>query len=499
MPKQRSIGDRSSATSAALNNHCEADEDFVIATKIDDDFDVSFSDRMSNNQGNPLQEAPSPTQSIKSDVGSVCMVNPEDGHWICHPYKRQKLQDEIDQAQNTGMSKKGATLETLQRNNVSCYIVTHESSNILKAIRSIIDKAASENVSTALLEPNVKLRCCLFEDENGRLFNLVVSEHSVGPATEWASLLQSFSGIQAMIAFVVLCRSFPCAFANNIGQLQPALLSVIMGLVFKEEISLSAVNVSMLVRCMPSVSAHTLTSELGSDWLRKIATLLLAFAGAATGDGQKYMTITGIFIMAGLLLANLGSRAWHFMKWKPISYRGPFSPAVGYVIAMLSGFVLPFMGYREIEAGGKPALESVIGSALIVAIVFVLSDIDEIQSFIVVGSEACPQNDVNVVVSIWWTLTFVSSLAMVLYIKPHRELPANEEHLLVPAQESPVGFRVPNLPDYVVDPILAKEGISWISKRVEFVFGVVVALVAGGLIIYLNSTNVDNILTGEAR
>ena len=454
---------------------------------------------MLNNNGDPAQEESSPIHRISSGAGSVCVVDPEDGHLICHPYKRQKLQDQIDQAQNTGMSKKDATLETLQQNKVACYIVTHKSAKIiLKAIRSVIDKAASENVHIALIDPDVKLRCCLFEDENGLLFNLVVSEHSVGPATEWASLLQSFSGIQAMIAFSVLCRSIPCAFADNIGQLQPALLSVIMGLVFKEEISLSAVNASMLVRCMPSVSAHTLTSELGSDWLRKIATLLLAFAGAATGDGQKYMTITGIFIMVALLLSNLGSRAWHFMKCKPISYRGPFSPALGYVTAILAGFVLPFMGYREVEAGGKPALESVIGSALIVAIVFVLSDIDEIQNFIVLGSEACPQKDVNVVVGIWWTLTFLSSLFMVLRIKPRRELPANEEHLLVPAQESPVGFRVPNLPDYAVDPILAKEGIGWISKRIEFGFGVVVALVSGGFMIYVNYADADNALTGQA-
>ncbi|KAI2499472.1 hypothetical protein MHU86_14992 [Fragilaria crotonensis] len=453
---------------------------------------------MSNNQGNPPEEAPSPIKArTSSGLGSICLADSEDVQLGCQSYKRQNFQDEIDQAEDTGISKKDATLETLQRNNVSCYIVSHESSNILRAIRYVIDEASRDNVGMALVDPDVKLRCCLFEDKNGCLFNLVVSEHSVGPATEWASLLQSFSGIQAMIAFVVLCRSLPCAFANNIGQLQPALLSVIMGLVFKEEISLSAVNVSMLVQCMPSISAHTLTSGLGSDWLRKIATLLLAFAGAATGDGQKYMTIIGIFIMAGLLLANLGSRAWHFMKWKPISYHGPFSPAVGYVIAMLSGFVLPFMGYREIEAGGKPALESVIGSALIVAIVFVLSDIDEIQNFIVVGSEACPQKDVNVLVGIWWTFTFVSSLVMVLQIEPHQELPANEEHLLVPAQESPVGFRVPNLPDYVVDPIQAREGISWISKRVEIVFGVVVALVTGGLMMFLNHSNVDTILTGQ--
>jgi hypothetical protein len=54
---------------------------------------------------------------------------------------------------------------------------------------------------------------------------------------------------------------------------------------------------------MPSVSAHSLTSVFGSDWLRKILTLLLAVSSTATGEVQKYMTISGIFI-TGMVFAG---------------------------------------------------------------------------------------------------------------------------------------------------------------------------------------------------
>ncbi|WP_287287944.1 hypothetical protein, partial [Okeania sp. SIO2B9] len=60
----------------------------------------------------------------------------------------------------------------------------------------------------------------------------------------------------------------------------------------------------------------------------------------------------------------------------------------------------PYMGHREIEAGGKRALESIITSALIVAVVFVVSDFNEIQKLIVIGSETCRQDEVNVVVGL---------------------------------------------------------------------------------------------------
>ena len=467
----------------------------VVVMDGDDDFELSFE------SGLPVDEQGfqvlSPPAFEKEESGSVCLMNPETGRWTCRPYKREKLKDEMDQAQATGRSKKVAILETLLKMHITCYVVEHGSENILKDLRSIVDKVAHENRNIALFNPNVTQRCCLFEDHEGRLFNLVFSNHAVGPAGQWESLLSSFSGTEAMIAFTVLCRSLPCAFEDNIGQLRPAYLSLILGLVFSEEISLSWLNTGMLVRSMPSVSAHTMTSTVGSDWLRKILTLVLALAGAATGDVQKYMTISGICLTGAVLMANLGSRAWFFMKWRPFWYSGPFSQLLGYLAAIIAGLIFPYMGHREIEAGGKRALESVLTSAVVVAIVFVLSDFDEIQKLLVVGSEACPQDDVNIVVGIWWTITLLSSMLMVLRIEPYQQFPADEESLLVPSQASPVGFRVPNLPDFVVDPNLVQKGSACVSLETELVLGAIMALAIGGGIVYLAFTEVDDEYTGS--
>jgi hypothetical protein len=143
------------------------------------------------------------------------------------------------------------------------------------------------------------------------------------------------------------------------------------------------------------------------------------------------------------------------MKFQPLRYNGPLSLSVGYVLAAIAGMVFPYMGHREIEAGGKRALESVLTSALIVALVFVLSDYDEIQKLIVLGSEACPQGSVNIVVGVWWTVTLLSSMFMVLRIKPYPYLPA-DENLLVPARDRQLALRFRIFLTLLVDPILSR-------------------------------------------
>ena len=174
---------------------------------------------------------------------------------------------------------------------------------------------------------------------------------------------------------------------DNIS-LRPAYLSLILGLALTEEISLAWLNASMLIRATPSVSAHSLTSPVGSDSLRKLVLLALALAGATNGSLQVLLTIGGITGALSLLLANLGARAWHFLRWKPLHYTGRGSFFIAFVLAVMTGVVLPYMGHRSIAVGGKGAMEYVIRTALIVALVFVISDYDELQKFLVFGSES---------------------------------------------------------------------------------------------------------------
>ena len=256
----------------------------------------------------------------------------------------------------------------------------------------------------------------------------------------------------------------------------------------------------MLVRASPSVSAHTLMHGTGSDLSRKAVVLSLALAGAATGKLQKYMTLGGISLACMVLLANLGSRAWLFLKWKPLRYQGPGSSVLAYLAAVVTGAVFPYMGHRSMEIGGKASVEHVIKTGIIVALVFLASDFNEVQKFLIVGSEYCNQDWVNVAVGGWWALTMILSLLMARSIPYHDAHPNYDgEPLLIPDQNSPVGFKVPSLPDFTIDPGLAQTGSSWLSLRAEVVMGVLFAMAAGTGIIYLAFTEWDESVVDQVE
>jgi hypothetical protein len=102
---------------------------------------------------------------------------------------------------------------------------------------------------------------------------------------------------------------------------------------------------------------------------------------------QTVLTAGGIAGAVLILLANLGARSWLFLRWRPIKYYGPGSFLLSFVLAVATGFLLPYMGHRSIAIGGKGAMEYVLKTAMLVAVVFVVSDYDDLQKFLVVGSE----------------------------------------------------------------------------------------------------------------
>jgi hypothetical protein len=155
----------------------------------------------------------------------------------------------------------------------------------------------------------------------------------------------------------------------------------------KEEIGLSFLNAVMMIRAFPSVSAHTLINHQSSDYIRKGVVLSFALAGAATGRIRIFLTVFGITGACIVLLSNLGSRAWHALGWKPISYHGFAASALAYLYSILVGIALPYVGHRSVIGGGKSAIEYVIQSSFWVALLFAISDYDAIQKFLVVGSE----------------------------------------------------------------------------------------------------------------
>ena len=154
--------------------------------------------------------------------------------------------------------------------------------------------------------------------------------------------------------------------------------------------------------------------------------------------------------------------------------------------------------------------------AIVVAALFVLSDYDAIQEFLVVGSKNCNQDYVNFAVGTWWSLSLIFCLT-VMFVQDRRKkqsnpdnllavnsycvLPDDDEPLLDEDHASPVGYLVPRLASFPVDPSQVDKGwgaFCCFSMGLEYILGLVVAVGVGGFIFYLGMTDVDDQVLSNA-
>ena len=136
-----------------------------------------------------------------------------DGSWVCHPYKTERLNQQIKN-NSPGSGRRTAIIETLQEMGVKVFIIDAKSvkstADVVLHIRRVVGFVARENSIEPRTGPLGFQRCLLYQDQQGRLFNLMLPSHSTGPAGPYLQYLESFSGREAMIAATVLCRSLPC-------------------------------------------------------------------------------------------------------------------------------------------------------------------------------------------------------------------------------------------------------------------------------------------------
>jgi hypothetical protein len=104
---------------------------------------------------------------------------------------------------------------------------------------------------------------------------------------------------------------------------------------------------------------------------------------------------------------------------------------------------------------------------------------------------------VNFSIGIWWTVTLLVSVALVRRIPYRDQRPRIGERLLVEDQASPVGYKVPSLPDYEIDPTLANTGSPCLSLPLEVCLGVVLAATVGTWLIGLAFTMWDEDIYAE--
>jgi hypothetical protein len=143
------------------------------------------------------------------------------------PYKIELLRQHVVQ-NSPGLGRRTAILICLKEMGIKTYVIDgsniRTSHELLSNVKHVVKLVALENCNTkakssqksenqAECKPNQ--RCLLYQDEYGRLFNITLSNHAVGPVATYQEYLESFSGLQAMIALTVLCRSFPCMMSGT--------------------------------------------------------------------------------------------------------------------------------------------------------------------------------------------------------------------------------------------------------------------------------------------
>ena len=86
------------------------------------------------------------------------------------------------------------------------------------------------------------------------------------------------------------------------------------------------------------------------------------------------------------------------------------------------------------------------------------------------------------------------SLEMARWIVPRPEKPVDGEQLLKRNQASPVGYTVPHLPDFEMDPCWERPTISCVNVHVEFALSLIVAVVLGIAMVALSFTDWEAVL-----
>jgi hypothetical protein len=166
-------------------------------------------------------------------------------------YKHQTVQEELQTIADAGDTDHNTVIAKLIDLGVKVYVVLHDTPDLFRDLKEISNDASDHDPKLA-----ANHRCCLYKDNKGRVFNVIVSGGTAGLAGTYKSNYVSFSGLEATMAAVVLSRSFSCL-AEDSG-LKPAYLSLILGLVLTEEISMVWTNVCLQVQGTPSIGAFAI-------------------------------------------------------------------------------------------------------------------------------------------------------------------------------------------------------------------------------------------------
>jgi hypothetical protein len=135
-----------------------------------------------------------------------------------NPYKIEYFERQLFQ-QVPSESRRNVVLNALRELGVKAYIVDElavkNTSDVIQHVHHII-RSIEQDTTTAIASSTLgPQRCLLYQDQQSRLFNLVLSSNSEGPKRRWEEYHESFSTLRAISALVLLLRSFPGLFLSK--------------------------------------------------------------------------------------------------------------------------------------------------------------------------------------------------------------------------------------------------------------------------------------------
>ena len=181
-------------------------------TAFSDDGDTAPSTTLGTTS--PVAEEPATENTRTTNEATTPKEQPVPyGTYGCQPYKVEILDKQLI-GNSPGTGRRTAVIETLRQMGVQVFVIdaknTETAEDTVNHIKRVVNFATREN---SMHRRNGDLgyqRCLFFQDEQGRLFNLMMSRYVTGPVGTWKQYMDSFSGREAMMALTVLCRSIPC-------------------------------------------------------------------------------------------------------------------------------------------------------------------------------------------------------------------------------------------------------------------------------------------------
>lgn len=250
--KQNETSEQQHETSELQNETCDAEVVsggcyYLVAEPSQEGFDVISSKGFDVIYSTKPVDSMLPDKTLLgSDVVDVVAYEVPPA-----PYKHQLVQKHVNFGGADGKNCASTLVNQLVEFGIDVYLVRRDSPDLFGAVRGICKAVSDKDPKYAS-----NYQCCLFQDEDGRLFNVAISGGSSAIGLAWKQVIETFSSTKAIIAIVLLGRNFTCV-SSNYG-LNPSIIALILGLVCSEEMSFVSLNTGIYVQGYPSAGAYSL-------------------------------------------------------------------------------------------------------------------------------------------------------------------------------------------------------------------------------------------------